>query len=133
MNYEQLKANFLLARKHKMTLQIKVLGDIVDKTQKLAKIAKDDDLNKYVASAIKSAYKQTLDAKALEMDVDEELEILVEMLPETLNAADTILLIIEIKNSQLDPNMGSIMKILKTNEDVDMKMAKSLVLDVLKG
>jgi len=138
--YQELRENWINLRKNKskneddVVLQ-KLLGLIIDKTTKMAKEAKSDDFNSFVEKAIKAEYKQQLDSMKQGINNRLELMILEELLPQTLSIKDTSKIVDEVFekiSSGTKPNMGLMMKELKTYTNLDMKIVSKLVQEKLK-
>ena len=109
----------------------KLLGLIIDKTTKLAKEDKSEDLTKYIDKAIKSEYKQQLDSLNKGVKCEIEIKLLEDMLPKTLSEEETTIIITDILAKGNKSNIGLVMKELKTIPNLDMKLASSLVKKLL--
>lgn len=129
MNYQELRSNWVKARKEKDLTAVAVLGGIVDKIQKLAKSNNSEDFDAYVKQAIMSENKAYLDAKEQGMQVDDMINYISELLPKFKTAEETRELIQQFKESFDETrklNMGEIMQFLKTQDDIDMKIASGI-------
>jgi uncharacterized protein YqeY len=134
--YEKLRNIWITLRKNKdkseedIILQ-KVIGLIIDKVSKLAKVDKSEDLNKYLDQAIKGEYKQTLDSFSKGVKCETELNILKDMLPKTLSEEETTGIVTAILARSDKPNIGLIMNELRKTPGIDMKLASGLVKKLL--
>jgi len=115
---------------HEVLLQ-KLLGLVMDKTAKLAKADKSDSLAMYLDKAIQSEYKQQLDSLSKGVDCETEIKLLKDFLPKTLTREETTEVVNDIISKYKNPNMGLIMKELKNVPDLDMKLASSIVKEIL--
>jgi len=108
-----------------------VLGLIVNKTSNMLKDAGKGNHDDYVAQAVKSEYKQTIDALSQGVDCQIQVDILEALMPKTLSAEETSGTIIAIIARYDNPNMGLVMKELKAIEGLDMKMASKMVKELI--
>jgi len=136
LKYPILRERWIKLRKNKdkssedIILQ-KLLGLIIDKTAKLAKEDKSENLTKYVDKAIKSEYKQQLDSLSKGVKCETEIKLLEDMLPKTLSEEETVNIILDILARNNKPNMGLVMKELRTIPNLDMKLTSNLVKKLL--
>ena len=81
------------------------------------------------AKKVKDSISLYPDGSAQALELHEEVKVLEEFLPKQLSEDQVITLIQEIKSSQENPNMGSVMKelSLKTKGQFDGKRATELV------
>lgn len=131
-NYDELRKEWVQARKERKPLLVYVLGGIIDKTQKMAKSVNSDDLNSFVEQAIKSEHKQYLDSLDKGIEVQDEINLIATYLPETLSEATTHSM---ISNFLLDPRMKfpDVMKYAKTVEGFDMKIVQKVAKELLSA
>ena len=108
-----------------------VLGLVIDKIDKFAKKANSDNKDEHVQQAIKSELKQTLDAQKGGVQCQHEVDILTALLPQVLTQEETTGIIIAILARYEKPNMGTVMKELKTFEGIDMSIASKLAKELL--
>jgi len=108
-----------------------VFGLIIDKIGKLAKKDNSSELDKYVEQAVKSEYKQTIDSLKQGVDCQHQVDILEALLPKTLSEEETSGTIIAIIARYENPNMGLVMKELKSMDNIDMKIASKWVKELL--
>ncbi len=100
---------------------------VIDKTLKYAKEDQSSYFNNYLQKAIKSEYKQFLDADSQGVDCKIELTLLKSLLPQKLSAEETTGTIIAIMARYETPTMQDIMKDLKKIDGIDMKFASQFV------
>lgn len=108
-----------------------VLGLIVDKIAKLAKADNSEEYDKYTQQAIKSELKQTQDSLKQGVDCQNQIGILEALLPQMLSEEETTKTILAIIARYKKPNVGLIMKDLKSIKNIDMKLASKLVKELL--
>ena len=108
-----------------------VLGLIVDKINKLAKADNSNEYDKYTQQAIKSELKQTRDSLKQGVDCQKQVDILEALLPPMLSEKEMTDIILTIISKYEKPNIGMIMKDLKSIENIDMKIASKLVKELL--
>jgi len=111
-----------------------VLGLVIDKTMKEAKLDKSDEYNNYLLKSIKSEYKQCLDAFDKGVKCRDALNILSALLPQTLSEGDTKKAVIDILNVLDKPNFGLVMKAVKQLDNfnkMDMKLVSKLTKELL--
>lgn len=107
------------------------LGLIIDKTDKMLKSAGKGVCDDYIASAIKSEYKQTMDALQQGVECQIQVDILEALMPKTLSEEETSGTIIAIIARYEKPNKGMIMKDLKQVPNINMKLASKMVKELL--
>jgi len=107
------------------------LGLIVNKVDTMLKSAGKGNHDDYVAQAVKSEYKQTIDALSQGVDCQIQVDVLEALMPQTLSEEETSGTILAIIARYDKPNMGMIMKDLKAVEGVDMKLASKMVKELL--
>ena len=137
-DYKSIRSEWVYLRKIKSTDKIEVdfvkqaiLGLIIDKTDKMFKSARKGNYDDYIADAIKSEYKQTIDALKQGVACQIQIGILEALMPKTLSEDETSELIISMIAKYDNPNMGMIMKDLKQVDSIDMQLASKLVKELL--
>ncbi len=137
-DYESIREEWIHLRKIPSTKKVEVdfvkqatLGLIVDKVDKMRKSAGKGVYDDYVAAAIKSEYKQTIDALNQGVECQIQVDVLEALMPKALSPEETSGTIIAIIAKYEKPNMGTIMKDLKDIEGIDMKIASKLVKELL--
>ena len=113
-----------------------VLGLIIDTVQKNIRELNREETPQDIAQAAKKMYEQTLATKAEyekggadTAELDEQLSVLKEFVPETLSAEAMEKAVKELIDSlsSEERNLKTIMPKLKQIEGMDMKVAKSIV------
>ena len=112
----------------------KVLGFLLDKSQKIAKEDKNrEPIDSDIETAAKALMKQAEQSKVLLMDVDYEMEVLKEFMPKQLSYEDTEKIIKDIL-TYTEKNQGKIFgEIKKKYSDlkIDMKVASEIVKNLI--
>lgn len=136
LKYTALREHWINLRKNKNKSsedikKQKLIGLIIDKTVKAAKKNKDENIPKYIFEAIKSEYKQQLDSLNSGVDCQFEVNFLKKQLPKKLPKEETKKVIEKLISELDNPNMGMVMKELKKVSGIDMKIAATMVKELL--